>query len=263
MPQVITDGLKINYADIGQGEPALLFMPAWCQSRAVYTQVPLKCATHRRVLALDWRGHGQSESPLGDFSAAELLEDALAVIEASGAQEVVPITVAHGGRLAIALRRKLGERIPKIIHTDWLMFPPTTAFVDGLEAMASPQRWQQARDQFFESWVEGVEDNVELVYFVRKEMGSYSGDMWMRAGRAIMAGYVKDGSPLESLSKLNPHVSVLHLYSQPNDLEYWAAQKSFAADNPWFSVHKLQASSHFPAFEVPEEIAATIEKFVA
>jgi len=31
---------------------------------------------------------------------------------------------------------------------------------------------------------------------------------------------------------------------------------------PWFSAHRLDARSHFPMFEVPEDMVAAIEAFV-
>jgi pimeloyl-ACP methyl ester carboxylesterase len=56
-------------------------------------------------------------------------------------------------------------------------------------------------------------------------------------------------------------VPALHLYAQPGDAEYWNAQQSFAASNPWFQVRKLEAQSHFPMFEAAEEMAKVITEF--
>ncbi|MBE9171131.1 alpha/beta hydrolase [Pleurocapsales cyanobacterium LEGE 06147] len=262
MVQAIADSLQIHYEDLGRGEPALLLLPAWCQSHAVYGSLPEKCAAYRRVLALDWRGTGQSDIPTEEYGTQELVEDALSVIEASSVQQVVPVSVSHGGRVAIELRRKLGERIPKLVLLDWLLLPPPPPYMDLVKALAEPDQWQHARDTLFGIWLEGVE-NPDVIEFVQQEMGSYSAEMWMRSGREIAAGYAKESDPLKALTALNPHVPVLHVYSQPPDLEYLSAQKSYAQDNPWFKVHKLKAKSHFPTFELPDEIATAIEKFMA
>ncbi|MBI4965023.1 MAG: hypothetical protein HY913_17240 [Desulfomonile tiedjei] len=56
---------------------------------------------------------------------------------------------------------------------------------------------------------------------------------------------------------------VLHLYAQPEDPRYFAAQEDFSAAHPWFHVTKLEARSHFPMFEMPDEMATAIERFVA
>lgn len=56
---------------------------------------------------------------------------------------------------------------------------------------------------------------------------------------------------------------VLHLYAQPEEPGYLAAQQAFAASHPWFQVFKLEARSHFPMYEVPDEMTMAIERFVA
>jgi hypothetical protein len=53
------------------------------------------------------------------------------------------------------------------------------------------------------------------------------------------------------------------MYAQPDMPGYLEGQQAFAAENPWFRVEKLQAHSHFPTFEVADQIAAKIENFVA
>src|SRR5919205_1817422 len=108
MAEVDVQGLRISYDDRGQGEPALLFMPGWCGSRSVFDTLVPRCSAHCRTLAIDWRGHGRSESSPGDFGLGDLVDDALAVIEASGTQSVVPVALAHAGWVAIELRRRLG-----------------------------------------------------------------------------------------------------------------------------------------------------------
>ena len=83
-----------------------------------------------------------------------------------------------------------------------------------------------------------------------------------RSGREIGACYARGEYPLKALSTLNPPAPTLHLYAQPDMPEYLQGQQAFAAENPWFRVTKLQAHSHFPTFEVPDQIAGEIERFV-
>jgi pimeloyl-ACP methyl ester carboxylesterase len=40
-----------------------------------------------------------------------------------------------------------------------------------------------------------------------------------------------------------------------------AEQRQFAEQHPWFEVVPLQAASHFPMLEVPDEMAETIARF--
>lgn len=262
MPEASSQGMQIRYEDQGRGEPALLFMPGWCGSRAVFDKLEAQCARYRRALTLDWRGHGQSEVPGSDFGADALLEDALSVIDASGAKQVVPVALAHAGWVAIELRRKLGARVPKLVVLDWIILDAPPPFIGALQSLQDPAQWEQTREQLFSMWLHGLEI-PELTRYVRTDMGGYGFEMWSRAGREIARSYAKAGNPLQALARLDPPPPVLHLYAQPEDPGYLAAQSAFGAANPWFQVARLPARSHFPLLEVPDEIAAAIEQFVA
>jgi len=262
MQEVVSDGVNIAYDDAGSGEPALLFLSGWCANRSVFNRLMQRCSRHRRCLALDWRGHGDSSKPAGDFGAADLANDARSVIHASSVQQVIPVALAHSGWVALQLRRELGNQIPRLILLEWLVLGAPPPFLVALDGMQSPQQWRETVDAIFEQWLHGV-DNPALEHFVRSEMGSYGFDMWSRAAREIAAAYNKEGSPLAVLAQLDPSLPVLHLYSQPADEAFLNAQEEFVAKHPWFHARRLNARSHFPLFEVPDELAEAVEQFAA
>jgi pimeloyl-ACP methyl ester carboxylesterase len=261
MPEVRSRDARIRFDDVGQGEPVLLFLPGWCCSRAVFGPLVSRLGARHRVLSVDLRGHGQSEQGSGDFTSGTLLEDVLAVVAASGARQVIPVALSHAGWFALELRRRLGERVPGLVLVDWIVLEPPPPFLEALKGLQS-ERWQESRDALFGAWLEGV-DSAEVIRFVREDMGRFDGQMWKRAGREIASGYAREGYPLRVLSSLAPPVPTVHLYSQPEDPAYLMAQQSFAADHPWFQVIKLEASSHFPMLEVPEQVVAHIEHFLS
>lgn len=254
MAHTQSGGLRINFDDFGHVEPALLFMPAWCEPRSVFDELAPQCAVDKRVLVLDWRGHGDSEAAPGDFGFDALVEDALAVIEASKVEEVIPVSISHSGWVSIELRRRLGDRVKKLVFLDWIILDPPQSFLDVLAWLQDPQRWRETRGQLFDVWLAGS-DNEAIVHHVREEMGAFGADMWARAARCISAAYRSAGNPLKALATLQSPVPVLHMYSQPADPQYLAAQQTFAKDHPWFQVRRLDARSHFPALEVPDQVA--------
>jgi pimeloyl-ACP methyl ester carboxylesterase len=259
MNEARSDGLRIRYDDLGNGEPALLCLAGWCASRHAFDALAPKLAAKRRVLALDWRGHGDSDAATSDFGFEALVRDALAVIEASGAKTIVPLATAHAGWAAIALRRALGDRVPKLILVDWIVTAAPPQFLGALGAMQDPAQTQAVRDRLFEMWTHG--GHAEAIRFVRDDMARAPLEMWQRAGREIAGAYGRESSPLEALSKLN--VPAMHLYGQPNDEGYLRVQREFAAANSWFSVEKLNAGSHFPTLEVPDAMLDPIDRFLA
>lgn len=261
MAEARSGGLRIAYDDVGQGEPALLCLPGWCSSRAVYEPLTVPGAARRRVLAVDWRGHGQSESPTRDFGLSELVEDARAVVERSGVRSVVPVATAHAGWVAIALRRALGPRVPRLVLLEWIVLDPPAPFLDALAGLQAADRWEATRERLFSMWLGGSAD-ARVREHVRGEMGAHGFPMWARAGREIAGAYAASGNPLRALSSLDPPVPTLHLYCLPKDPAYLAAQQAFAAEHPWFTVERLTAETHFPTLEAPDAVTAAIERFV-
>ncbi|MDY7228930.1 alpha/beta fold hydrolase [Hyalangium rubrum] len=261
MPEVRSKGASIHYEEMGREEPALLLVPGWCCSRAVFGSLSTRLSPRHRVLSMDLRGHGQSDAGSRDFTSDTLVEDLLAVVEASAARQVVPVALSHAGWFAIELRRRLGQRVPGLVLLDWIVLEPPPPFLAALTGLQS-ESWRQSRDALFGMWLQGV-DSEDIFRFVREDMGSFSGEMWQRAAREIASGYNRDGYPLRALSALTPPVPTLHVYAQPEDPAYLMAQQSFAAEHPWFHVARLNARSHFPALEVPAEVAEHIERFLA
>jgi pimeloyl-ACP methyl ester carboxylesterase len=259
VPEAQSKDLKIDYTDAGQGEPALLLMSGWCATREAYGTMPDLCAKHRRVLALDWRGHGRSTAPTTDFGNDGLVEDALAVIQASGAQSVIPVALAHSGWVAIELRRRLGPRIPKLVLIEWLVLDAPLPFLSALRGLQDKLHWEETRNGLFAGWLKGTQ-NEALSQFVQS-MGLFGFEMWSRSGREISAAYTRYGNPLRALEKLQPPLPVLHLYAQPADPVVYQAQQAFAERNAWFQVKRVNAISHFPMLEIPEDLAEAIENF--
>jgi pimeloyl-ACP methyl ester carboxylesterase len=260
MKRTSSHGVAIAYEDHGPAlGPTLLCLPGWCSNRTLFAPFIKAMAGRRRVLALDWRAHGDSERPSRDFGLPDLVEDALAVVAASGAERVVPVAVSHAGWMAIEMQRRLAGRVPALVLMDWLVLDPPPPFLDALQALQDPNRWQQTRDQLFALWLAGAPAHVEDQ--IRREMGAYGFEMWSRAGREIAAAYARHGSPLRSLVSLPP-TPVLHVYAQPPDPGYLAAQEDLSRRHRWFTVRRLAASSHFPVLEVPEATAVVVEAFL-
>ena len=94
-------------------------------------------------------------------------------------------------------------------------------------------------------------------------MGTYGQRHWQpRRPRDRRRSFAAQPVPAGRLSRQLQPCPTLHLYAQPAADEVLAAQQEYAATHPWFAVHRLDARSHFPMFEVPEDMVAPIEAFV-
>ncbi|GAA2358988.1 alpha/beta hydrolase [Dactylosporangium salmoneum] len=253
--------LRVAYDDLGTGGPALLYLPGWCGDRTVFDPLLPLSSRHRRAISLDLRDHGASERTEADFGLTEVVQDAIAVIERAGIQQVVPVGLSHAGWAAIELRRRLGaDRVPGIVLLDWMVLGPPPGFLDALAALQQQQAWEQVRSGLFAMWTTGID--VAPLHRYIAGMAEYGFRHWRRAGREISAAFAAEGTPLAALERLDAPCPTLHLYAQPADDAVLAAQQAYAAEHPWFRVHRLAARSHFPAFEVPGEVADAIEDFL-
>lgn len=248
--------------DRGTGEPALVFLPGWCGDRSVFDELVVGTAERRRALSVDWPGHGDTPAAPADFTTTDLVDRTLDLLEQADVHRVVPVALSHAGWVAVELRRRLGaERVPAVVLLDWMVLGPPPPFLDALEGLQRQESWEQTRAALFDMWTRGL-DIPPLIDYVAG-MGAHGFDMWARAGREIAASFRAEGSPLEALGALEPPPRTLHLYAQPESAEVLAAQQGFAAEHAWFAVHRLDARSHFPMFEVPREMSALVEQFVA
>lgn len=80
---VTNDGVELSVIDVGRGRP-LVILPAWTNAANQYWRQIVDFARDHRVIAIDMRGHGESEKPedgyrIGRFAAD--LESVLANLE--------------------------------------------------------------------------------------------------------------------------------------------------------------------------------------
>ncbi|MDE2463966.1 MAG: alpha/beta hydrolase [Alphaproteobacteria bacterium] len=114
------DGLKIAFEDIGQGEPIVL-VHGFGSDRLQNWRGPgwydTLLAAGRRVIALDIRGHGQSDKPYDPalYAQERRVSDVLAVMDAAGVARAVVMGYSMGGYMTIHLAKEFGSRVERLI----------------------------------------------------------------------------------------------------------------------------------------------------
>jgi pimeloyl-ACP methyl ester carboxylesterase len=94
----------IYWERFGDGDPTILFVPPWAivHSRIWKMQVPY-LARHFRVVVFDPRGNGRSIRPSdpASYSEEEYAEDTLAVMDASGTEQAVVVSLSLGAQRSL------------------------------------------------------------------------------------------------------------------------------------------------------------------
>jgi pimeloyl-ACP methyl ester carboxylesterase len=100
------DGVKVHYEVFGSGEPTILLLPSWSivHSRLWKMQVPY-LARHYRVVTFDGRGNGRSDRPASTeaYADTEFVDDAIAVMDATGTERAIVVGASLGARFALQL----------------------------------------------------------------------------------------------------------------------------------------------------------------
>ena len=85
------------------GRLPVLFVHSFAGSTAHWLRQLAHLRLTRRAVALDLRGHGQSEAPAdGDFSISSLADDVFSVADALGMERFVRVGHSLGGTVASA-----------------------------------------------------------------------------------------------------------------------------------------------------------------
>jgi pimeloyl-ACP methyl ester carboxylesterase/predicted glycosyltransferase len=107
-------GQRLFYEVYGEGEETIFLLPTWSlvHSRHWKMQIPY-LARHFRVLVMDGLGNGRSDRCQDPrrYGPAEFAQDCLAVMEASGTERAVMVSLSRGGEWQLELARLAPERV--------------------------------------------------------------------------------------------------------------------------------------------------------
>jgi pimeloyl-ACP methyl ester carboxylesterase len=99
-------GIRIGYEVAGVAEPTVAFLPAWgIANRRMWAAQVAALAPQHRTIAYDGRGTGGSDRPTDPaaYDVAELVADAVAVLEATASGRAVVVGNSLGGLVGFLL----------------------------------------------------------------------------------------------------------------------------------------------------------------
>ena len=114
------DGVRIAYEVLGEGEPIIL-VHGFGSSRIINWGAPGWCDTltraGHRVVALDCRGHGDSDKPheVAAYDPARMTGDIALVMDAAGTPRAAVMGYSMGGSLTLRLAYEHPERVSRAV----------------------------------------------------------------------------------------------------------------------------------------------------
>ena len=152
-------GVRVGYAVFGEGEPTILLFTSWAivHARQWKAQVPY-LARRFRVITVEGRGNGRADRPVTAeaYSDREYVDDAIAVLDATGVDRAVLVGLSLGGRHALQLAAWYPERAAGVVAIGTALPSPIPSDFD--EPKDSYEGWGKANRHYwladYRGWVE-------------------------------------------------------------------------------------------------------------
>ena len=114
MPQVLANGIMINYEEEGGGEPLLMIMGITAPG-SVWADHTEAWKEHYRCIMPDNRGVGHSSKPEGTYTSAEMADDMASLLDALDLDRVRVIGVSMGSIIAQQLAIRHANRVRSMV----------------------------------------------------------------------------------------------------------------------------------------------------
>src|SRR5262245_22974514 len=100
MKSVRRDLVRIAYEEAGSGDPPLVLLHPWCGDHTFMTPILDRLSGSHRVIAVDLRGHGESDKPEGGYEISNLASDIAHLCDEAMVRRPVLIGNSLGGMIA-------------------------------------------------------------------------------------------------------------------------------------------------------------------
>lgn len=253
MPHIVRDGVKLYYEDSGAGDPALVFVHGWCCDRTYLAPQVEHFSSRHRCIAVDLQGHGLSDKPDDGYAITGFADDVAHLCATLDLDRPVVVGHSMGGAIALSLAAGHPDASRAIAMLDGAVLYPdaTMAALRGAEpVLAGPD------------YVEPFRRLLGVMFLPTDDAG--------RRARII-----------DAMSATPQHVALGELRAM---LAYDAAADAAGCPVPALYVGshapvadmaRLRAlmphvvpgqtagAGHFHQLEVPEQVNAMIEHFLA
>ena len=143
-----TQGIRLAYDDSGSGLP-IVFLHAFPLNRSMWAPQVSALSAQFRTIAIDLRGHGESDAPLWSFSLDQYADDVAALLDHLDIPQAVLVGLSMGGYVSLAFSRAYGKRLLGLVLADTRAQADSpdgrtgrfhlaqTAYTQGIEAVAN------------------------------------------------------------------------------------------------------------------------------
>jgi rifampin ADP-ribosylating transferase len=234
----------------------VVLLHAWGESGRAFDRLLPLISPEVLAVALDQRGHGDSDKPAEGYSLEGLARDVEALMDGLGVASAVLVGSSSGGYVAQQVALDHPDRVDGLV----LVGSPRTlqarpAFADEVEALTDPvdDAWVRRSLTWFPRFVEVpawyVEDRV-------REGVRLPAHVW----RTSFEGLLAARPPTEAASITTP---TLVIWGDHDTLLPREEQERLAAALPGSRLVVYEGTGHLVLWEQPERVASDLRTFLA
>lgn len=248
MPYIDRDGVRIHYADDGDG-PALLLTHGYSATLRMWDPQVAGLADRFRVLRWDMRGHGASDSPEdpGAYTHAATVGDMAAVLDAAGVERAVIGGLSLGGYMSLEFHLAHPARVRALVLCDT---------GPGYKKDDARESWNRYAESFARKYEERGLDALGPSPEVRVAHHRDASGL-ARAARGILVQ--RDARVIESLTGIRvPTLLVVGSEDKP----FLAGMRYMAEKIPGAVHTVIDGAGHAPNLEKPAQFNSVLERFL-
>jgi pimeloyl-ACP methyl ester carboxylesterase len=248
--RAVSQGLQIAYEDVGHGSPAVVLIHGAFGNRSHYAAQIKHLGQRHRVLALDLRGHGESDVPQDGFRLRNYAEDVVAVCEAAGLDRYV--LCSHSMPVALVAASLNLDRAAGVALLDGAMLYPESlrsqVLVNLIPVLEGPG-WTEAMQGYLVGRGIGPYDSANLKARVMADIAE--------ASPHIAAPLMRDLMTVDFSQFLAGNFPLLYVHARvPADLTRLRELR------PDVLLGSVVGSGHWMMLEVPEQVNAMLDRFL-
>lgn len=253
MPQIIIRGSKINYLESGSGKPIICFhsTPASAQFYRPQLEYFSDCY---RVIAVDLRGHGDSEKPRGSYQIADFLLDYIEIFNVLQLKDFVLVGCSVGGIVAQLYALNYGSNLHGLV----LIGSPCSRRgrdVAGFHRAVKEKGWEKV--------VEGLVDK-QLHPVASPETKEWAIQEYLKTPL-----YVREAEEEALLAEVHHTervgeiaVPTLLTAGEAEEREIFEQMELMSERMPRAEWHVFSGAAHMPNFERPHEFNAVMSRWL-
>jgi len=252
----LANGLTMAYVEMGdtEGKPALLIHGYTDNSRSWSLIAPY--LKHRRLLAIDLRGHGKSDAPTCCYAYSDLADDASLFLDAVGIAKADVIGHSLGSLTAQLLAAKHPDKVDRLVlvsSTTGFPSGPGSWLWDNVTPLKAPI---DPNSQFMKDWYSNPNPvDEDFLTRERTESAATPIHVWNGVLWGVLVGDLAPAAPLVK-------APVLVLWGEKDALFDLTHQEKLEKAYPDARFEVFAGAGHNMFWEFPKDSATIIEDFL-